>query len=428
MKTICALLAAQQATAYSLNKATRQLPSLAQVGLQDGTTLEEFNQIQLDSHNAFRANHGAEDLTYDETLAEAAQAYAEELAATESFVHSEATGYGENIAFYRASDPQQTIDTLEGSAFATEQWYAEINEPGYNFENPGYNTNPGTAHFTQIVWKGSERLGCGVSGSYLVCRYEPAGNFLGEFNANVRPTGTIPDSLIPEPVEPEPTFCEAENYEAGEYRDADGEWCAEYDLCAQGGDFDQDGEACDLQYCTEKAFSQERYETEDGKWCTGYDYCDIDDNMTALDVYGNDCMNYYQNHLPNTYADLLGAYTATWKYQDGTLIPGDKIARKYTALDFIPGLDAETEDTEDDTEAGEAADGDAGEATEDNTEAAEGDEGESNETDEAEGADDAEDETEGSAADSQEEEGTEGSSDNNNNDDDEEQNNGEAGE
>ena len=86
MKTICALLAAQQATAYSLNKATRQLPSLAQVGLQDGTTLEEFNQIQLDSHNAFRADHGAEDLTYDATLAEAAQAYAEELAATDTFV------------------------------------------------------------------------------------------------------------------------------------------------------------------------------------------------------------------------------------------------------------------------------------------------------------------------------------------------------
>ena len=427
MRTICALLAAQQATAFSLNKATRQLPSLAQVGLQEGTTLEEFNQIQLDSHNAFRQNHGAEALTYDETLAEAAQAYAEELAATESFVHSDANGYGENLAFYRSSDAQQTIDTLEGSAFATEQWYAEIDDPGYDFENPGYNTNPGTGHFTQVVWKGSERLGCGVSGSYLVCRYEPAGNFLGEYAANVRPAGTIPDSQIPEPVEPEPTFCEAENFDAGEYRDADGEWCAEYDLCAQGGDFDQDGEACALQYCTEKAFSQNRYETEEGMWCTGYDYCDLDDNMTALDVYGNDCMNYYQNHLPNTYADLLGAYTATWKYQDGTLIPGEKIARKYTALDFIPGHDAETEDTEGDAE-GDAADEDAGETAEDNTEAAEGDEGADNETDEAEGGDDAEGETEGSEPDSGETEGTDGSPENNNNDDDEEQNNGEAGE
>jgi len=123
--------------------------------------------------------------------------------------------------------------------------------------------------------------------------------------------------------------------------------------------------------------------------------------MTALDVYGNDCMNYYQNHLPNTYADLLGAYTATWKYQGGSLIPGDKISRKYTALDFIPGLDAETEDTAADAESDEAASEDAGEATEDNTEVAEGDEGEIDETDEAEGSDDAEAETEDSAADSQ---------------------------
>ena len=441
MKTICALLAAQQATAFSLNKATRQLPSLAQVGLQEGTTLEEFNQIQLDSHNEFRADHGAEDLTYDATLAEAAQAYAEQLDATNSFEHSDAAGYGENLAFYSSSDPQTTIDTLEGTGYATEQWYNEITTPGYDFENPGYNTNPGTGHFTQVVWKGSERLGCGVSGSVLVCRYEPAGNFLGEFAANVKTSGTTPDSQIPEPVEPEPTFCEAENFAAGEYRDAAGEWCTEYDLCAQDADYDQDGAACDMQYCTEKAFSQERFETAEGKWCTGYDYCGIDDNMSAMDVYGNDCMNYYKNHLPQTYAELLGAYTATWKYQDGTLIPGDKITFHYTADDLIKELfvaaEQETENTEANAEADEEATGDAEEVDEeatgdaeeatDNTEdAAEGDDGETDETDEAEAADNAEGDSEETPAENEETEDAQNSQENNNNDDDEDQNNGET--
>ena len=345
-------------------------------------------------------------------------------------MHSAAEGYGENLAFYSGANPQQTIDTLEGTGYATEQWYNEIDTPGYDFENPGYNTNPGTGHFTQVVWKGSERLGCGVSGSYLVCRYEPAGNYLGEFHDNVKALGTIPDSQIPEPVEPEPTFCEAENFAAGEYRDGAGEWCTEYDLCAQDADYDQDGAACDMQYCTEKAFSQERFETAEGKWCTGYDYCGIDDNMSAMDVYGNDCMNYYKNHLPQTYAELLGAYTATWKYQDGTLIPGDKITFHYTADDLIKELfvaaEQETENTEANAEADEEATGDAEEATDNTEDAAEGDDGETDETDEAEAADNAEGDSEETPAENEETEDAQNSQENNNNDDDEDQNNGET--
>ena len=50
--------------------------------------------------------HGAEDLTYDADLAEAAQAWAEELAESEGLRHSEADGYGENLAYYFSSDPQ----------------------------------------------------------------------------------------------------------------------------------------------------------------------------------------------------------------------------------------------------------------------------------------------------------------------------------
>jgi len=147
--------------------------------------------------------------------------------------------------------------------------------------------------------------------------------------------------------------------------------------------------------------------------------------MTALDIYGDDCMNYYQNHLPNTYADLLGAYTATWRYQDGTLIPGDKISRSYVALDFIPGLDELTEDTEVDAGTEEAATGDDGEAAEDTADTAESDEGEADETDGAEGEDNAEGDSESTPEDDGETEGTEDSSENND-DDEEEQNNGET--
>ena len=44
----------------------------------------------------------------------------------------------------------------------------------------------GIGHFTQVVWKGSEKLGCGVGcGSnnfcYVTCKYYPAGNNLSQF-------------------------------------------------------------------------------------------------------------------------------------------------------------------------------------------------------------------------------------------------------
>jgi hypothetical protein len=66
----------------------------------------------------------------------------------------------------------------------------------YNFGAPGF--QKGTGHFTQIVWRGTRVVGCGVascSGKALwVCRYAPAGNVVapGYFEKNVLPTGCQP--------------------------------------------------------------------------------------------------------------------------------------------------------------------------------------------------------------------------------------------
>lgn len=49
-----------------------------------------------------------------------------------------------------------------------------------------------TGHFTQIVWRDSTEFGVGMSRNrngevYVVCNYNPAGNFLGSFMENVLP-------------------------------------------------------------------------------------------------------------------------------------------------------------------------------------------------------------------------------------------------
>ena len=70
-------------------------------------------------------------------------------------------------------------------------WYSEVS--AYNYAAPGFSA--ATGHFTQLVWKASTSVGCGVSNcgtakpgilpAYVVCRYAPAGNMLGAFAANV---------------------------------------------------------------------------------------------------------------------------------------------------------------------------------------------------------------------------------------------------
>ena len=100
-----------------------------------------------------------------------------------SMGHSAGGNYGENLAM----NSQTTL--LSTTANGTDMWYGELYNPGYDFNEPGFGwgSNYGTGHFTQVVWKGSTKLGCGVSGMYMTCRYGPAGNMMGDFPANVLP-------------------------------------------------------------------------------------------------------------------------------------------------------------------------------------------------------------------------------------------------
>lgn len=50
-----------------------------------------------------------------------------------------------------------------------------------------------TGHFTQVIWRDSTELGVGMARNrngevYVVCNYNPAGNFLGSFTENVLPS------------------------------------------------------------------------------------------------------------------------------------------------------------------------------------------------------------------------------------------------
>uniref|UniRef100_A0A0K0E5N2 SCP domain-containing protein n=1 Tax=Strongyloides stercoralis TaxID=6248 RepID=A0A0K0E5N2_STRER len=138
-----------------------------------------------DDHNCYRKPHGSEPLTVDKALEQQAQAYANKLANdNRGLVHSKSNGqYGENLAWGSGGDSNGI------AAQSTKMWYDEYKK--YDFNKATF--VHGTGHFTQVVWKGSKSVGCGIAksnggGTFTVCQYKPAGNMMGSFKENVVPS------------------------------------------------------------------------------------------------------------------------------------------------------------------------------------------------------------------------------------------------
>ncbi len=141
--------------------------------------------VGVAAHNVYRDLHCVPRLQPSVNLINAATAWARTCPAyidpTDHKVKFRHSGsYGENL--YWMSGPFTWNDVVS-------TWYNEI--AAYNYNNAVY--SPGTGHFTQVVWRSTTSVGCGFahcSGNYgnytfVVCRYNPPGNYSGQFSANV---------------------------------------------------------------------------------------------------------------------------------------------------------------------------------------------------------------------------------------------------
>ncbi len=138
-----------------------------------------INSIR-ERHNYYRKNHNTPGLKWNPVIQQYAQAWADKLAAEDRMYHRQPNKYGENIYWISGGE-------VDGSS-VVDSWYSEIKY--YNYKNPGFGMS--TGHFTQVVWSGSTELGCGKSrskrgGTYVVCNYNPPGNYMGMFDKNVLP-------------------------------------------------------------------------------------------------------------------------------------------------------------------------------------------------------------------------------------------------
>lgn len=130
------------------------------------------------AHNKTRAALGLPDLVWTPALARYAQAWADKLKARGCDLQhrpsrgADAQKYGENL--YWSSGMRSTPDDVVGD------WVAERKH--YDIKTDRCRGVCG--HYTQVVWRSSVRVGCGVAtcgeAEVWVCNYDPPGNFLGQ--------------------------------------------------------------------------------------------------------------------------------------------------------------------------------------------------------------------------------------------------------
>ena len=137
-------------------------------------------QQLLDLHNRERALVGHHPLAWDPQLAAAAASYGPILAHLRQLVHSprdSRPGQRENLAM--ATHGSMSAAQLAG------MWTREKSQlqPGVFPAVSRTGRWEDVAHYTQMVWPTTTRVGCAVYAAdmdYLICRYSPPGNIDGK--------------------------------------------------------------------------------------------------------------------------------------------------------------------------------------------------------------------------------------------------------
>ncbi|WP_346773508.1 CAP domain-containing protein [Sphingomonas sp. ABOLH] len=141
-----------------------------------------LRQAMEAGHRAVRAQAGLPPLAWDPALARDAQAYADTLATTRRFEHSPqprgVPEQGENL--WTGTRGAYRYAEMVGHWVAEKRDYVPGILPAVSrtgrFEDVG--------HYTQIMWRATQRFGCAEASSakddYIVCRYVPAGNYVGQ--------------------------------------------------------------------------------------------------------------------------------------------------------------------------------------------------------------------------------------------------------
>jgi len=138
-----------------------------------------FIRSILSAHNALRQEIQLSNLAWSANLAADAQAWANHLAETDK---------GDHDVSIRGREGENLWWGTTGAYSYTQMvefWGNEKNGFLYGtFPNCKKSRSSVVGHYTQIIWKNTTSVGCALATNgktdFLVCRYAPAGNIIGQ--------------------------------------------------------------------------------------------------------------------------------------------------------------------------------------------------------------------------------------------------------
>jgi len=142
----------------------------------------EFPARVLAAHNRERANVGVAPLVWDSALGNSAAAYAQRMAMSNVFQHSDRRarrGVGENL--WMGTRGAFSVEAMVGQFIGEKRYF----RPGIFPNNSVTGNWADVAHYTQLIWQTTQRVGCALASNgrtdYLVCHYGSAGNIDGRW-------------------------------------------------------------------------------------------------------------------------------------------------------------------------------------------------------------------------------------------------------
>jgi Cysteine-rich secretory protein family len=132
----------------------------------------------LAAHNGERTRLGQVPLSWNPVLAKEAAIWAAQLAKTNSFEHHGQEKHGENL--WMGTKNSYTPEQMVGLWIDERQMFKAGQFP--NISTNGKWIDVG--HYTQLVWQSTRQVGCALASNaedeFLVCRYDPPGNVIGQ--------------------------------------------------------------------------------------------------------------------------------------------------------------------------------------------------------------------------------------------------------
>ncbi|EFQ31695.1 SCP-like extracellular protein [Colletotrichum graminicola] len=146
----------------------------ASSGSPGSSGLTTDQKAALDAHNAARSDVGVSPLEWDDSLAADALEWANHLLSVGSLTHSQTANQGENL-YMQSNEDSPNVN-------AADAWIKEKED--YKGDTISETNYMGFGHYTQIVWESTTKVGLAVAsnsqGTYVVARYSPPGNFIGQ--------------------------------------------------------------------------------------------------------------------------------------------------------------------------------------------------------------------------------------------------------